>query len=347
MGKLTFVGLGLGDRGVSVAGLDALRTADVAYLEYYTTPHAPGLLSELEKGSGRTLEIVDRSFVEDGKRILKEAQGSEVALAVQGDPMVATTHSDLRTRAILEGIQTSVIHGSTIAIAAASESGLQYYKFGATVTFTRQSVDYHQQVYHRVHKNLIEGSHTLLLLEFDTELGEGVEPRVLMQGLLDAERNFKREVLSDDTMVVVLSRVGTPEQGMRGGRISQLKEVDFGPPPHAVILPGRLHFSEREALAAVCGLSEESVPDNSARVRRTAQVLVPRYAEKANKVLKAAKETLRGENYDELLENTELYLRDAESFLANGEDELAMLSVGYAEGLIDSLTFTGKIKIEW
>ena len=53
------------------------------------------------------------------------------------------------------------------------------------------------------------------------------------------------------------------------------------------------------------------------------------------------------EGYDELFENSELYIKDAESFLANGQDELAMLSVGYAEGLIDSLTFTGKVKLEW
>src|SRR5580692_8358477 len=99
MGKLTFVGLGLGDQGTSIAGVNAIREADVSYLEYYTTPHAPRLLQELERASGRTLTVVDRTFVEDGKRILREAKESKVVLAVQGDPMIATTHSDLRVRA--------------------------------------------------------------------------------------------------------------------------------------------------------------------------------------------------------------------------------------------------------
>jgi hypothetical protein len=40
-------------------------------------------------------------------------------------------------------------------------------------------------------------------------------------------------------------------------------------------------------------------------------------------------------------------MRDAESFLANGDDERAMLSIGYAEGLLDSLNFSGVINIEW
>ena len=143
-----------------------------------------------------------------------------MVLAVQGDPMIATTHSDLRVRAISGGIETAVIHGTTIATAAASASGLHYYKFGATVTFTRESVNYHQQVYKRVHQNLLEGSHTLLLLEFDTERGEGATPTSLMEGLLEAERNFKREVISEKTFLVVLSRVGTRrESGSRAGTI--------------------------------------------------------------------------------------------------------------------------------
>ena len=51
--------------------------------------------------------------------------------------------------------------------------------------------------------------------------------------------------------------------------------------------------------------------------------------------------------HSELLENAELYLRDSESFLANNQDELAMLSVGYAEGLIDALSFIGEVKLTW
>ena len=54
-----------------------------------------------------------------------------------------------------------------------------------------------------------------------------------------------------------------------------------------------------------------------------------------------------GRDYDTLLENVELYTKDAEGFLARGEHELAMLSMGYAEGLLDSAGFTGRAKIDW
>jgi diphthine synthase len=346
LGRLTFVGLGLGDQGASIAGLNAIRESDVSYLEYYTTPHAPRLLKELETASGRTLVVVDRNFVEDGKRILQEAREGSVVLAVQGDPMIATTHSDLRVRAASGGIETSVIHGTTITSAAASASGLHYYKFGATVTFTKDSVNYHQKVYGRVHQNLLEGSHTLLLLEFDTEKGVGASPGSLMEGLLAAERNFKREVIGEKTFVVVLSRVGTEGEQIRAGTIEELRSLDYGESPHVAIIPGRMHFSEVESLASVCGLEAGKIGDNSASVKRTAQVLVPRYVEKAKKALGTARGSLT-QGYDELFENSELYIKDAESFLANGQDELAMLSIGYAEGLIDALTFTGKIDLDW
>ena len=46
---LVFVGLGLGSKGISLEGLEVLKSADAAYLEYYTTPHEPTLLDSIEK----------------------------------------------------------------------------------------------------------------------------------------------------------------------------------------------------------------------------------------------------------------------------------------------------------
>ena len=42
-------------------------------------------------------------------------------------------------------------------------------------------------------------------------------------------------------------------------------------------------------------------------------------------------------DYTTLFENIECYISDAERFLNQGRDELAILSIGYAEGLLDSL----------
>lgn len=329
-----------------MAGVDAIKASDLAYFERYTSPPSPTLVEGLEEAAGKKMVMVGREFVEDGREILQRASTSRVVLAVQGDPMIATTHNDLRVRAASRGIRTRVVHGATIPAAAASESGLHYYKFGGTITFTMKSATHHQDVYQRIHRNLLEGLHSLLLLEYDVEGNAGVEPAFVFERLLDAEKNFKRDVLSEGTLAVVLERVGMRDEAAVGGSMGALKARSFGPPPHCVIIPGRLHFTEEEALAAILKVDKKDIVDNSARVKRTAQVLVPRYVEKARRALEEARATLKDKHKD-LLENAELYLKDSENFLANDQDELAMLSVGYAEGLVDALSFTGEVKLTW
>lgn len=346
MGRLIFVGLGLGPKGISLEGVEELKSANVIYLEYYTTPHEPSLLKELERVLGKSLTIVDRDFVEDGTRILEEASKKSVALAVLGDPMIATTHDELRVRAIKRGVETGVVHAATIASAAASASGLHSYKFSRTVTVTREAVGKLTQAYHILHENLLEGAHTLLLLEYDNKTGEGVTPPDAIAGLLLAEGNFKRGVVSERTFAIILSRIGREDAGFAAGSFSDLSRKDYGEPPHCLVVPGKLHFTESEAAAAIFSIDESLARGNSEVVLRTAQTLVPKYVAKTRRALESIKDKL-GPQYEHVIENAELYMKDAENFLANGEDEMAMLSVGYAEGLLDSLSFAGVIRIDW
>jgi diphthine synthase len=346
MGRLTFVGLGLGANGVTLEGVSELRTADVAYLEYYTTPHEPQLLKHLQDATGKRLTIVDRDFVEDGNRILSDAKEKSVVLAVLGDPMIATTHDELRVRAIRLGLETRVIHAATIASAAASASGLHSYKFSRTVTVTKEAVNRLTQAYHILHENLLEGAHTLLLLEYDLQSGEGVTPAEAIAGLLLAEGNFKRSVVSERTFALVLSRLGRHDAFLAAGDFSGLSKREYGEPPHSLVIPGKLHFTEVEAVSAIFSIRESEVRGNSDGIQRTAQTLVPKYVGKTRRALASVRDKI-GPQYEKVLENAELYMKDAESFLANGEDEMAMLSVGYAEGLLDSLSFAGVVRIDW
>lgn len=331
---------------MTLEGVEEMKGSDVVYLEYYTTPHEPQLLKQVQRATGKSLTIVDREFVEDGSKILADAGGSRVALAVLGDPMIATTHNELRTRAIKRGIETRVVHSATIASAAASASGLHSYKFSRTVTVTREAVGKLSQAYQILHENLLEGAHTLLLLEYDTQSGEGVSPADAMAGLLLAEASFKREVLREDTYALVLSRLGREDASLLAGSLAELSKKGVGEPPHCLIIPGRLHFTEAEAISAIFGVEESKVRSNSDKVLRTAQTLVPRYVAKTRKALDSVAGKL-DVKYHDVVENAEIYMKDAENFLANGEDEMAMLSIGYAEGLLDSLAFAGVVKVDW
>ena len=346
MGRLTFVGLGLSSKGLTLEGVEELKNADAVYLEYYTTPHEPQLLRHVQQVTGKRLTIVDRGFVEDGSAILADAKERNVVLAVLGDPMIATTHTELRVRAIKQGTETRVVHSATIVSAAASASGLHSYKFSRTVTVTRESVGKLTQAYHILHENLLEGAHTLLLMEYDVQSGEGVSPADAMAGLLLAEGNFKRGVVSERTFAILLSRLGREDASMAAGSFKELAKREAGGPPHSLVIPGKLHFTEVEAISAIFGIKEPEIHSNSDGVLRTAQTLVPKYVAKTRRALDSVKGKL-GPQYEHVLENAELYMKDAENFLANGEDEMAMLSIGYAEGLLDSLSFAGVIRIDW
>ena len=346
MGRLSFVGLGLGAKGITLEGVEEMVASDVIYLEYYTTPHEPQLLKQVQKATGKSFTIVDRQFVEDGSKILSESGRGKVVLAVLGDPMIATTHDELRVRAIRRGVETRVVHSATIASAAASASGLHSYKFSRTVTVTRESVGKLTQAYHILHENLLEGAHTLLLLEYDVQSGMGVSPGDAIAGLLLAEANFKRGVVSEDTFALILSRLGREDAALAAGSLAAMSGKDVGGPPHCLVIPGKLHFTEVEAISAIFSIDQSEVRSNSEHVLRTAQALVPRYVAKARKALDSVKAKV-GPQYEHVVENAELYMKDAEAFLANGEDEMAMLSIGYAEGLLDSLSFAGVVKIDW
>ena len=346
MGRLSFVGLGLGAKGITLEGVEEMISADVIYLEYYTTPHEPQLLKQVQVATGKNFTIVDRQFVEDGGKILADAEGEKVVLAVLGDPMIATTHNELRVRAIRRGVETRVVHSATIASAAASASGLHSYKFSRTVTVTRESVGKLTQAYFMLHENLLEGAHTLLLLEYDVQSGLGVTPSDAIAGLLLAEANFKRGVVSEDTFAIMLSRLGRDDSALAAGTFSSISKIDAGMPPHCVIIPGKLHFTEAEAITAIFSVDPAKIRSNSDNVLRTAQTLVPKYVAKTRRALDSVRAKL-GLQYEHVIENAELYMKDAENFLANGEDEMAMLSIGYAEGLLDSLSFAGVIKIDW
>jgi diphthine synthase len=97
---LYVVGLGLGDEDdITVRGLRAVQRCELVFLEAYTS--VLGVSKErLEAAYGKTITVSDRTDVESGaEKIYLPAKDKEVAFLVVGDPLCATTHTDLVLRA--------------------------------------------------------------------------------------------------------------------------------------------------------------------------------------------------------------------------------------------------------
>jgi diphthine synthase len=249
-GRLSFVGLGLHDEnGLTLRGLEEIEKADVVFAEAYTSTLATGSLERLAAKTGQRIELLDRTTVEEGTVVLDACMSKRVVLLVAGDPMTATTHIDLRLRALKQHIDTAVIHGASVLTAVPGLLGLQHYKFGRTTTlpFTQEGFS-PTSPYDVISDNLSRGLHTLVLLDIDAENLRFMTANEGLNLLRDMERRTRKGAVSDDTLVCAVARAGSPDCIVRAGKVKELVSVDFGPPLHTLVVPGKLHFMEEEAL---------------------------------------------------------------------------------------------------
>lgn len=255
-GTLTFIGLGLGDeRGITVRGLEEAKAADVLFAEFYTSTLGEGSIERLEALLGKNVRVLGREQVEDAKLILEACRHGNVAMLTAGDPMTATTHVDLRIRAHMAGISTKVVHGPSVFSSVAGLLGLQHYKFGRTTTLPFPQEGYSPtSPYDVVCENLSRGLHTLVLLDIDADRGRYMTANEGLNLLLDMERRVGKGVITENTMVCAVARAGSEDCIVVAGAISDIVSRDLGPPLHSVVVPGKLHFMEEDALRTFAGL---------------------------------------------------------------------------------------------
>ena len=227
----------------------------------------PGLdLESLRETVGKPVQVLSRVEVEERAEqvILSKARAGKVGFLVPGDPMVATTHVDLRLRAHKAGIRTSIVHAASVGSAAAGVTGLESYKFGRTVTIPASwNVEFPESILSALKSNFSSGLHSLVLLEVDVEHKRHVTIPEALRQLLKASKQSSDSPISPDTLVVGISRLEAPDMKIKAGTVLEVERTDFGGPPYAMIFPGQLHFVEAEALQLLCGARRELVATKS------------------------------------------------------------------------------------
>jgi len=243
--------------------LAALRGCDEVFAEFYTSRLIDATPAELEAFIGRKVTVLRRQEVEEGDAIIAAARQRRVAFVVAGDPMSATTHVDLRLRAIEEGITTELVHGVSIFTAAAAAFGLQPYKFGRAVTIPFPEPGYlPASPYDNILDNRSRGLHTLVLLDIREEEGRYMTAAEAVRWLLDAEQRLGKGLMTDATIVCAGARIGSADQRLLAGPPAAILEADMGPPLHCLIVPGRLHFMEARALVRLASAPESVLQED-------------------------------------------------------------------------------------
>jgi diphthine synthase len=126
--------------------------------------------------------------------------------------------------------------------------------------------------------------------------------------------------------------------------------MDFGSPPHSILVPGSLHYTESDALRALAKADPAVLSSSRTSLVLPSKTIVERTVAKTKAALKTARELAAGPSMPDLgsvFENVEAYLSDADRFLLEGKPELALVEAGYAEGLLDSLRLQGILKMTW
>ncbi len=338
---IIFAGIGISPpKSIPFEVLEEAKSCEYIFIELFTSPIRE--IKSLEEFFGKKIKILSRKEVEEGSELLKLAKLSKVMLLSYGDPMMATTHSALRVRAVKEGIESKVIHASSIVSALFGSLGLHTYKMGKWVTITKSSPSSSLLAYRTIYNNLLNNLHSPLLLEYNYEEDFFLEPKEALKMLKEREEEQHLNLIHDDTLVIVISRLGSKDQDIKAHRLKEIINYEFNGPPHTLIIPCSLHFTEAEALKYLLNLKDEILIDNSLKIRNRLKAMIEKYYDKTMKALVKARNILNAQNlkgYDDLLENSELYAKDSLKFLNEGNYELAILSMAYSEGLLDSLRF--------
>jgi diphthine synthase len=333
---LWFIGLGIsGVSEMSSNTLKILKKANLVFFENFTSPIPKNDETKIKKLVKNRFRVAPRWLVEDGKVILTEAKKKAVVLLTYGDPYIATTHIELRTRAELEKIKTQTVHAASAIPSLIGECGLQYYKIGKPITVMRERQSWNT-VYYTVYENLIRGTHSILILEYNSDTKFFLDPKDAISSLLAAENGQRRNVIDESMFCIVASRIGSKKQSLVTGKISSLIKYDFGRPPHTVIIPSKMHFTEIDALKTFAKCLDE--PFDNSKIQKISDQMLAKYVPKARKALDEVIKIFKDDNsLATVIENAQLYIDDAEKFQRDGKEELAILSIGYAEGLIDAL----------
>ena len=248
---LSFVGLGLHDiNDVSEKGLIAIRAADRIFLESYTSFLSGTTPAGMERHYQKPLTILTREDVEQHPdAILEAARTGRVVFLTGGDPMVSTTHTDLRIRAARMGIPTEIIHGASISSAVCGLSGLQNYRFGKSCSLPfphgKWSPTTPAEV---IRKNLGDNLHTLVYLDIQERRCMTIGEAVDLLEPMTARMGFTIP------LYVGIARAGSPSPVVVAGDARVMKEAAFGDPLHILVIPASLHVMEQEYLEVFAGL---------------------------------------------------------------------------------------------
>lgn len=244
---LNIIGIGLNDeKDITLKGLELVKASDIVYVDNYTSQlNVP--VEKLEILYGKKIIQANREMVEQKKEIIDNAKRKNVSLLIVGDIFGATTHYNIYCSAKKENVQVRLVHNASI-LNAVAVTGLMLYNFGKTTSIPFPEPNFHPETaYDTIKINQKNGLHTLALLDLNPEKNEFMTVSQAIKILLEIEAKRNEKVFTSQTMIIGCARIGGDFR-IKYGPALELASFDFGHPLHSIIIPGKLHFVEEEAI---------------------------------------------------------------------------------------------------
>jgi diphthine synthase len=233
---LYLIGLGLDEKSLSKEALETISRCKRVYLENYTVDF-PYTEQQLVDEIGKKVTPADREKVES-LEIVDEARKMEVALLVYGNPLTATTHITLIQEAIASGIKYRIFENASV-LDAVAETGLQLYKFGKITSMPYWKKSYEPDSFMEIVKeNQSIKAHSLILIDIGLDIRKAIE---------QLEKSAKKHNIKLDKLVVCQC-LGTKRRKIMYRDFYEIKEFSGVQKPYCIIIPGELHFLEKEFL---------------------------------------------------------------------------------------------------
>ncbi|MGB9748731.1 MAG: diphthine synthase [Candidatus Woesearchaeota archaeon] len=246
---LYLIGLGLEDeKSITLNGLEAIRNADFVFLENYTSKLVELDINKMELLFGKKIDLAERSFLENNEKILELSKKRNVVILTPGDPMVATTHIQLKIDAEEKKIPVVIINNTSV-INALGNLGLEIYKLGkiTSIPFAAKSF-FPETPYDVIKENNSINAHTLCLLDLKPEEQKFMSFNEALEYLLNIENKRKENVLNKETLVLGCAALGSKKQMVVFGKIDNVIKKRFLETPQCLVVLSKLHFIEESSL---------------------------------------------------------------------------------------------------
>ena len=237
---LYLIGLGLNDeKDLNLKAIEIAKKCE-CFVELYTSVWK-GSLENLKEIIKKDIKILKRKDLEENLELfIEKTKENDIALFVPGDPLAATTHIVIVYEAKRKKIPVKIIHNASI-FSAVGETGLQLYKYGKIATIPLSGKL--KNVKDAIKRNKRLGLHTLLLLDIDHE------NKIFMKVPDALNLLLKKKILKETDQIIAFSSAGGDSKIYYDSvRSLKMKEIEN---PAVLIIPGRLHFREKDFLEVI------------------------------------------------------------------------------------------------